>query len=131
MDKRLYFVVGDLVSNIAVGALVAWLCCWLFSPGWNMFLAMFVAMFVGMLLATVLWLPASIYFGAMEVMTPLMLTGMVSGMVVGMWAAMMPIGVSMALFVGAVSGLVTIVAVWIANEQLRGVTTYSTTTERS
>lgn len=120
MDKRLYFVLGDLASNVLAGAIIGWICGLLVGTGWNMFVAMFVMMAVGMALSLLLWLPASILFGAMEVMVPIMLTGMVSGMVVGMWGAMSPIDAGEAFRIGAISGLACIVAVWILNNQVRG-----------
>ena len=120
MDKRLYFVLGDLAVNVLAGAIVGALTWLLIDTDWNMMIAMFVAMAFGMAIAGVLWIPASIMFGAMEVMVPIMLSGMVSGMVVGMWAAMHTMSGSMAFWVGAVSGLVSIVAVWILNNQIRG-----------
>ena len=122
MDNRLFFVLGDLLCNVLVGAVVGWIVSLLVGSGWHMLVAMVLMMAVGMLLAGVLWLPCSVYFGAMEVMVPLMLTGMVSGMVIGMWAAMVPLGGSAAFFVGGVCGLATIVAVWIVNQQIRGLT---------
>lgn len=120
MDNRLYFVLGDLLSNLIVGALVAWACWLLFDNSWNMFLAMIIAMAFGMILSMLLWVPAGILFGAMEVMVPLMLTGMVSSMIVGMWAAMHPIQLSVALACGTISGLASINVVWILNNHLRG-----------
>ena len=84
MDNRLYFVLGDLCVNMLGGSLIGWLI-WLMTPGgWNMWLVMLIAMALGMLFAVVLFIPASMFLGAMEVMVPLMLTGMVAGMAVGM-----------------------------------------------
>jgi hypothetical protein len=44
IETRPYFVLGDLVSNIAVGALVGVVMAAVLGPAWNMFLAMFVTM---------------------------------------------------------------------------------------
>ncbi len=120
MDTRLFFVLGDLLANVAGGAVVGWLVWLLIPAGWNMWLAMVLAMALGMLFAFVLFIPFSVVLGAMEVMVPLMLTGMAAGMVVGMRAAMGAIGSGGALFEGAVCGLACIVAVWVLNNQLRG-----------
>ncbi|MFV8817860.1 hypothetical protein [Haliea sp. E17] len=120
MDDRLYFVMGDLAINVIGGAVIGWLAWLLVPTGWNMWLAMLIAMFAGMLLATLLFLPASVILGAMEVMVPLMLTGMIAGMVTGMRGAMGLIDADGALFEGAVCGLACIVAVWILNNSLRG-----------
>ena len=91
MDSRLYFVLGDLASNLLVGALAGWLSALVIGVGWNMWLAMFLAMALGMLVGLVLFFPLGMAFGAMEVMLPTMFSGMLSGMVVGMWTAMHPV----------------------------------------
>ena len=77
MDHRLYFVLGDLFANLTTGALVGWLSWLIVDPGWNMWIAMFLMMVISMFVAIILWIPFSVLFGAMEVMVPLMFTGMV------------------------------------------------------
>ena len=47
MDSRLYFVLGDLASNLLVGALAGWISALVIGDGWNMWLAMFLAMGLG------------------------------------------------------------------------------------
>ncbi len=121
MDNRLYFILGDLLSNVLVGSVVGGLSWLIVGPQWNMFLAMFVMMLVGMLVALSLFIPASIMFGAMEIMLPIMVTGMLSGMVVGMWIPMSPLSVVQALKIGAGCGLLSILGIWYLNHQLRGV----------
>ncbi len=123
MDKRIYFVIGDVLVNVAIALLVALVSFWLVSTNWNMMVAMWLMMFVGMLLAMLLALPAGILFGAMEVMLPMKLSGMLSGMVVGMWAAMQPITLSQAIGVGGTVGLISVVLVWLLNSRIRGVQT--------
>ena len=120
MDHRLYFVLGDLFANLITGALVGWLSWLIVDPGWNMWIAMFLMMVVSMFVAIILWIPFSVWFGAMEVMVPLMFTGMVSGMVVGMWAAMEQLSAMDCFYLGAVCGLVSLVVIWILNSALRG-----------
>lgn len=124
MDSRLYFVLGDLASNLLVGALAGWLSALVIGVGWNMWLAMFLAMALGMLVGLVLFFPLGMAFGAMEVMLPTMFSGMLSGMVVGMWTAMHPVSGVTALVVGAGCGLVGINVVWVLNVGLRGQRTY-------
>ena len=46
MDNRLYFVLGDLLSNIVIGALVGTLAVIVVGTGWNMWLAMLLMMTV-------------------------------------------------------------------------------------
>jgi len=116
----LYFVLGDLLSNIVVAALIGALSVLIVETGWNMWLAMFLMMALGMVFA----LPTSFlfgyWFGAMEIMVPVMQAGMWSGMVVGMWEAMSPLSVSQGLLIGAITGLVVLNIVWVANVFLRG-----------
>lgn len=120
MDHRLFFVLGDMLSNIMTGAIVAWACWSLFDSDWNMFVAMVLAMGFGMFLSMLLWLPAGLLFGVMEAMVPMMFTGMVASMIVGMWAAMHPLSLQAAIATGAVSGLLCINIIWILNNHLRG-----------
>ncbi len=125
MDSRLYFVLGDLASNLLVGAMAGWLSALVIGVGWNMWLAMFLAMALGMLVGLVLFFPLGMAFGAMEVMLPTMFGGMLSGMVVGMWAAMHPVSGTVALLVGAGCGLVGINVIWVLNIALRGRRSYA------
>ena len=120
MDKRFYFILGDLLVNSLTGALVGLVCNLLIDTGWNMWIAMFVAMAIGMGMALVLFFPAGMLFGAMEVMVPQMQSGMWAGMVVGMWAAMHPLDNIAALEVGALCGLAVIIIIWALNSLMRG-----------
>ena len=119
MDKRLYYVLGDLLGNIFVGIVVAWLTWLIVATGWNMWLTMFVMMAFGMLVSLFLFFPLGYFFGAMEVMVPTMLTGMLSGMVVSMRCAMHHTELNSALFIGGVCGLAGIVAVWVLNNHIQ------------
>lgn len=125
MDSRLYFVLGDLFSNVLTGAVVGWLCAMAVAVGWNMFLAMLLTMAIGMAVGLLMSLPLGALFGAMEVMVPTMFGGMVSGMVVGMWAAMEPLGSAQSLVIGAGCGLGSILFVWTLNTLVRGRRTFS------
>lgn len=120
MNDRLYFLVGDVVSNVLVGALAALACVVVVSPGWSMLVAMLVCMPLGMLTAIVLGAFLIRWFGAMEVMVPTMLGGMAAGMLVGMAGAMMPVDVGEALRAGAVIGLVALVFCRYADYLIRG-----------
>ncbi len=120
MDHRLYFVLGDLSANLVVGTLIGWFSWLLVDTDWNMMIAMIIMMVVGMVISILLWLPFSILFGAMEVMVPLMLTGMLSGMVVSMYLTMESLGAWTCLHIGAASGFVSIVLIWIFNNAVRG-----------
>ncbi len=121
MDNRLYFVLGDILSTIVIAALIGALSVVIVDTGWNMWLAMILMMVIGMALA----LPGAFlfgyWFGAMEIMVPVMQAGMWSGMVVGMWQAMSPLSVQQGMLIGAVTGLVVLNVIWVANIALRGI----------
>jgi hypothetical protein len=121
MDNRLYFVLGDILSTIVIAALIGALSVVIVDTGWNMWLAMVLMMVIGMALA----LPGAFlfgyWFGAMEIMVPVMQAGMWSGMVVGMWQAMSPLSVQQGMLIGAVTGLVVLNVIWVANIALRGI----------
>lgn len=120
MDNRLYFIAGDLVSNIIAGILIALSAALLISPGWNMLIAMAVMMALGMISALLLSLALGILFGAMEIMVPVMLTGMFSGMSGGMWLAMTDVALVQLVYLGAVIGFAVTCIIWLVNTQLRG-----------
>lgn len=124
MDYRPYFIVGDLVSNILVGAVVGLLCAVTVSVGWPMFVVMLFTMLLGMGVALMLFFPLSILFGAMEIMLPTMFSGMMSGMVVGMWCTMAPQTPGSGAMVGSVCALVSLVVLWVIDYRLRGVRHY-------
>lgn len=121
MDHRLYFILGDLLINLVVGAIVGWFAWLIVGPQWNMFLAMWLMMIVGMLIALVAFIPASILFGAMEVMLATMFSGMLSGMVVGMWIPMSALNATQAMVYGGLAGLAGILIIWSMNARLRGI----------
>jgi hypothetical protein len=126
IETRPYFLLGDLVSNLGVGALVGSLSALLFGPGWNMLVAMVVGMALGMLVAIPFALLLGALFGAMEIMVPVMTTGMVAGMVVSMGAAMEPCSFARGAQLGALSGLGAMVAIYLANALIRGRTSHWT-----
>ena len=123
MDHRLYFIFGDLVSNMVAGILIALCAILLVGTGWNMFVAMIVMMALGMLLCLPLSLALGILFGAMEIMVPVMLTGMFSGMIGGMWLAMAEVPALRLVWLGAITGLLITCIIWLVNARLRGIST--------
>jgi len=115
LETRPYFLVGDLLANVTVGALVGVASAAVFDPGWNMILAMLAGMALGMVLSLPSLLGFVALFGAMEIMVPAMTTGMVAGMVVSMSATMEELPFASAAALGAKSGLGVIVAIYLAN----------------
>lgn len=105
MNDRVYFLLGDVTANVAVGAVAGFAAALVTSPDWWMLPAMVVGMVVGMAVATVAAVPFMRWFGALEVMVPTMLGGMLAGMVVSMADAMHGLGAVAALRYGALAGL--------------------------
>ena len=123
MDHRLYFIVGDLISNISVGILIALSAALLISTGWNMFIAMAVMMLLAMVMGLFLSLALGIFFGAMEIMVTVMFSSMFSGMLSGMWLAMTDVTLMQLVCLGALTGLVVTCIIWLINAQIRGIRT--------
>ena len=115
METRPYFIAADIVSNLAVGALVGGACALLLGTGWNMFVSMIAGMVLGMVISLPLALFFSAFFGAMETILPVMTTGMVAGMVVSMETSLEATRVANAAWLGGLSGLGVIVATYLAN----------------
>ncbi|MEE2792033.1 MAG: hypothetical protein VX453_10405, partial [Acidobacteriota bacterium] len=78
MERRLYFLVGDLFGNTGVGVLAGLTVTWLVGDTWAIGFGMVIGMCLGDLVALVAAGVLSVLFGAMEVMLPIMLTGMLS-----------------------------------------------------
>ena len=112
MERRLYFVFGDILSNTGVGALVGFVVVVSVREGWSPLLAMVSGMFLGDVVSLPAIVVLSILFGAMEVMLPVMLTGMLAGMLVGMGAAMNMLPGDVAVGIGAVIGLVVLLTTY-------------------
>ncbi len=52
MEKRPYFIAGDMLVVSTTGALVGLSCAALFGPAWNMWLSMLIGMAIGMLIGS-------------------------------------------------------------------------------
>jgi hypothetical protein len=122
VDHRYGYVIGDLVANVVLGAIVGLLCWLIVGPSWNMWIAMFLMMAIGSIVGLIGFFVTARWLGAMEAMVPLMFTGELTGMVVGMAVPMMPFTAMQSAIWGAACGAVAMVIIWIANALLRGVT---------
>ena len=87
MERRLYFVVGDILANVGAGALAAWTSTAVIGERLPQLLAMPIGMLLGGAVAMALAMGLMIVLGGCEVMLPLMTTGMLAGMVAPMGAA--------------------------------------------
>ena len=119
MERRWYFLFGDLVSNAGVGALVGPVVAALVGETWHPVLGMVAGMLGGGVVALPGAVLLSVPFGAMELMLPVMLTGMTSGMLLGMLAAMGATSSGWAAALGAIAGLVVLAATYVLNAYVR------------
>jgi hypothetical protein len=101
MEKRLYFVLGDLLVNSLAGVAAAVSAHALLAPSAHPFVTMPLGMCVGAVSASVVAFLFMPFLGAFEVMLPAMLTGMVAGMTAPMIGAPAPTGASIGLAVVA------------------------------
>ena len=86
MERRPYFIVGDLLVNAVAGAATGIAVVRLVPDSWNTPLAMLAGMGVGITVGLVIGFIAMPFFGAFEVMLPAMTSGMLAGMLVGTFA---------------------------------------------
>lgn len=112
MEKRPYFVIGDLVANCIVATAAVAVTAWLVGGAWGMIPGMVVGMIIGMIIA----LPLSLallfpLLGVMEVVAPCMLSGMLGGMWGGMW----PLGGAEILSWGIGTGVAVVVLIYGMN----------------
>jgi hypothetical protein len=120
LERRIYFLAGDALSNVVMGMAAAWLSITLVDPSWSMPVGMFAGMFAGMGLGLLL-VPVFVgLFGAMEVMLPVMLTAMVSGMVFGMAGAMQAPATPEFLLGGGAIGLLVLLLTYAVDAHLHG-----------
>lgn len=121
MERRFYFIVGDILTCCLAGGASAWLV-WLVVPGdWHSFAGMVIGMVLGMTAGMLCFFLSSPFFGAMEVMLPAMLAGMMAGMVVGMAVPMTGIGGIDAIETGGATGLACLAFSYLLQARLSGV----------
>lgn len=113
MERRLYFIAGDLLTNALAGAAAALAARGTISDVWNPVVAMPAGMLLGMFASLPVILVLMPFFGAFEVMLPAMLTGMIAGMVVGMLEAMDPLTIPKAALSGGGIGALVVVLVYV------------------
>jgi len=120
MERRCYFLAGDVLSNTVMGAAAAWLAAALVDLSWSMSVGMFAGMLAGMGTGLLL-IPVFVgLFGAMEVMLPVMLTAMLSGMVFGMVCAMQTPALPVLLIGGGTIGILVLLLTYAVNAVLHG-----------
>jgi hypothetical protein len=118
----MYFIIGDYVAGMLIGALTALSVRAAVWPGMDMVLAMLLGMGVGMIIHLVLGLLLAPVLGMFYTMAPAMVIGMYGGMLFGMrdsMAAGSPTLTATAA-VGAFFGALVVLGVQIYDYALRG-----------
>ncbi|NND53875.1 MAG: hypothetical protein HKN56_02765 [Gammaproteobacteria bacterium] len=117
MEKRLYFVAGDVLSNIAVGIVSTGVATLLIGGNLPMLPGMLAGMVVGMVIAMGMSMGLlAPRLGIMEIMMPCMLTGMFGGM----WGGMHDLSFFASLRWGTYTGMTVLVAVYLLNAAIGG-----------
>lgn len=124
MEKRPYFIFGDLLACLASGVMGAWLAQLAMpagiSPAIGMVAGMAVGMLLGMLAGVVIGMLFSPLFGALEVSLPAGLAGILGGTAAGMLEGMIGIGGGTALLAGAGAGVLSLVYCYALQARLKG-----------
>jgi hypothetical protein len=120
LERRMYFIAGDVLSNVVMGMVAAWLSAAVVEPSWSMSAGMLAGMLAGMASGLVVTPLFVALFGAMEVMLPVMLTAMLSGMVFGMAGAMYAPALAALLPGGGTIGLLVLLLTYAVDARLHG-----------
>ena len=132
MEKRLYFVAGDILSNIVVGIVSVGVTTLLIGGSMGMWPGMLAGMVIGMVLAMGLSMGVlAPRLGIMEIMMPYMpvimhgimismMPCMMTGMYGGMWGGMVPLGVVDTLQWGAATGVTVLTIMYLLNAAISG-----------
>jgi hypothetical protein len=113
MEKRPYFVIGDLLANAFIATVSVALTAWLLGGAWGMVPGMLLGMIIALPLSLI---PVAPFFGAMEILTPCMLSGMLGGMWGGMW----PLAGVTIFYWGVGTGCAVIVVIYTLNAVMSG-----------
>lgn len=120
MERRVYFIAGDLLACAATGAAAAWLA-WAVVPGdWFAPFAIALGMVSGLIAGTLGGILFTPFFGSMEIAMPTGLTGMAAGMAGGMLPALAADDAGTALWVGAAAGLLCLAYTYVLQARLHG-----------
>lgn len=120
MERRAYFIFGDLLACAASGAAAGWITFAVVPGDWFAIIGMMLGMALGMpvgIIGGILFTPL---FGSMEISLPAGLAGMMAGSVMGMLKGMAEIGSTTALWGGALVGLACLAFTYILQTRLHG-----------
>ena len=118
MERRIYFVMGDLLCNAAGGALAGVVVA-LAAGSWPPLPGMAAGMLLGGAAAMLIAPLGGLLFGMLELMLPMMVSGMAAGMLAAMWASAGTLQAGAAAARGALVGLLVLAATYLLNAYLQ------------
>lgn len=118
----MYFMVGDYLAGMAVGALTALGVRTAIWPGMDMVIAMLIGMAIGMIIHIAVGLLLALLIGMFNSMVPASLIGMYGGMFFGMRDSMAAGSRTLgaAILVGAFFGAIVVMVIQVYDHILRG-----------
>ena len=118
----MYFIIGDYVAGMLIGALTALSVRAAVWPGMDMVIAMLLGMAVGMVIHLVLGVLLAPLLGRFYTMAPAMVIGMYGGMLFGMRDSMAAGSrtLTAAASVGALFGILVVLGIQIYDRALQG-----------
>lgn len=120
MERRIYFIFGDLAACLTAGVLSGWLAHLVLPGDWHFIALTLAGMTIGMTIGVFIAFLFTPFFGALEIMLPTSLAGGLAGMAVGMAKAMTSPGASDAALIGASMGLASLAYVYLLQIRLHG-----------
>src|SRR5262245_54702450 len=121
-ERSMYFVIGDYMAGMLLGALTALGVRAAVWPGMDMVIAMLLGMVIGMVLHLLLGLLLSPLLGMFETMIPASVIGMYGGMLFGMRDSMTAGSPTLTgtATVGALFGVLVVLSIKVYNRAFRG-----------
>lgn len=120
MERRPYFIFGDILACIATGAAAGWIVHAALPADWFAPVGMVLGMALGMLIGLAGGFLFGPLFGDLETTLPAGLSGMVAGSLAGMLQGMVEFGSATALLGGALAGLACLAYTYAWQARLRG-----------
>lgn len=120
MERRIYFILGDLAACLTAGALAGWLVHLILPGGWPLIALALAGMIIGMTIGIFTSFLFTPFFGALEIMLPTSIAGGLAGMGVGMAMAMTSPGAFDAALIGASMGFLSLAYVYLLQIKLHG-----------
>jgi hypothetical protein len=115
MERRPYFIIGDLLNCTLAGGAGGWLTWLVVAGGWSALPAIAAGVVIGMSAGMLVGFFCSPFFGIMEVILPAALAGMMGGMVGGLTAT----GEG-AFLSGVPAGLLALIFIYLLQARFRG-----------